>query len=372
MKALFLFNGQRDAEARAVEAGAGHDNHFLGMYRVRRYGIESEFREPERSLPKGLARWWRRTAGLHFAHFIYLPILSRYDLVFSNGAFGLFFVKTLLRLKRPKWVINDANVMGTLGDGKTLKQKAFAFAVSRADGIVTLSLAEKEALEKRFPHLAGRIEFIYKGVDLERFKPQDVVEEEYLLSVGLDPGRDFKTAIEAVRDTKYELRIATKPERVEKYGPLPENVSVKRYPMEEMAALYARAKLVVVTLAVKSEESTDSMGTYAVIEAMASGKPVIVTRSAALAPYVTDGVTGVFVPPRDPDALRTAIEELWNDDAKRRAEGKAAYEHAQAHFGAEEYGRAIAAFFYRVTGQEAPPSLRRGTAGSATEGDVLG
>jgi glycosyltransferase involved in cell wall biosynthesis len=52
-------------------------------------------------------------------------------------------------------------------------------------------------------------------------------------------------------------------------------------------------------------------------EAMAHGRPVVATAVGGLVDAVEDGVTGLLVPPADPDALRGAIERLLADAALR-------------------------------------------------------
>ncbi|HSP79372.1 MAG TPA: glycosyltransferase, partial [Myxococcaceae bacterium] len=49
---------------------------------------------------------------------------------------------------------------------------------------------------------------------------------------------------------------------------------------------------------------------YAVVEAMASGVPVIVTDNTGAADLVEDGVNGYIVPTADPHALRERLEHL--------------------------------------------------------------
>jgi len=54
------------------------------------------------------------------------------------------------------------------------------------------------------------------------------------------------------------------------------------------------------------------------------GKPVIVTRVGSIPESVKDGITGLVVPPRDPEALARAMVDLLLDDARRREMGAAA------------------------------------------------
>ena len=51
----------------------------------------------------------------------------------------------------------------------------------------------------------------------------------------------------------------------------------------------------------------------AVIEALASAKPVVATCVGGVPEVVRDGETGLLVPPRDPEALAKAISRLLED-----------------------------------------------------------
>jgi glycosyltransferase involved in cell wall biosynthesis len=67
-------------------------------------------------------------------------------------------------------------------------------------------------------------------------------------------------------------------------------------------------------------------------EAMAHGRPVVATAVGGLADAVEDGVTGLLVPPRDPVALRAAVERLLADGELRRTLGANAREAAAERF----------------------------------------
>ena len=64
-------------------------------------------------------------------------------------------------------------------------------------------------------------------------------------------------------------------------------------------------------------------------EAMAHGRPVVASAVGGLLDAVDDGVTGLLVPPRDPHALRAALERLLEDPELRERLGRAGREKAE-------------------------------------------
>jgi glycosyltransferase involved in cell wall biosynthesis len=70
----------------------------------------------------------------------------------------------------------------------------------------------------------------------------------------------------------------------------------------------------------------------ACLEAMACGKPVVASAVGGLLDLVVDGVTGLLVPPRDPAALRRALESLLADRDLRLRLGAAGRRRAAERF----------------------------------------
>jgi glycosyltransferase involved in cell wall biosynthesis len=81
------------------------------------------------------------------------------------------------------------------------------------------------------------------------------------------------------------------------------------------------------------------------LQAMASGLPVVATPETGAADLITHGVEGLIVPSGDPLALAGALAELVADPERRRAMGAAARRRVEAGFGWSDYGgRALAAY----------------------------
>jgi len=98
------------------------------------------------------------------------------------------------------------------------------------------------------------------------------------------------------------------PERVRMAGILEER---------ELAACYAAAD-------VYAWPAVREAYGLAMLEAQASGLPVVAGQEGGVAEVVRDTKTGLLTPPRDPEAFALAIADLLDHPAKRRSMGRAA------------------------------------------------
>jgi len=86
----------------------------------------------------------------------------------------------------------------------------------------------------------------------------------------------------------------------------------------------------------------------AVMEAMAAGLPVVVTRVGGLPELVENGRTGLLVAPGDARALSDAIGLLLSDDELRARLGEAARTHVRAHHGWGKVAEQVERVYYSL------------------------
>jgi glycosyltransferase involved in cell wall biosynthesis len=145
-------------------------------------------------------------------------------------------------------------------------------------------------------------------------------EPPEVLYVGrLSPEKNVDTLVEAVGD--LNLVVAGD-------GPLRERVpnALGAVTHAEVKRLLERASVVV------APSDREGFG-LAAAEAMAFGRPVVAAAGGALLELVTDGETGLLVPPRDAPALRRAVERLLADRELRERLGREARARARERFG---------------------------------------
>jgi phosphatidylinositol alpha-mannosyltransferase len=97
----------------------------------------------------------------------------------------------------------------------------------------------------------------------------------------------------------------------------PDLLFVGSVPQEDLASYYASADVFCAP-----STGGESFG-IVLVEAMASGVPVVCSDIGGYRALVHDGTEGLLVPPRDPAALATAIGMLLDNPARRAAMGEA-------------------------------------------------
>ena len=101
---------------------------------------------------------------------------------------------------------------------------------------------------------------------------------------------------------------------------------------DELPAFYADADIVAIP---SLKEATSIAG----LEAMSSARAVVATRVGGLPEIIEDEVTGLLVPPRDPEALALAIIRLLESPDLRKQLGQAARARVEREFTWEHVAR---------------------------------
>lgn len=217
------------------------------------------------------------------------------------------------------------------GDLRLLIAGAAVVIACNAD--VAASLAEGGSRPALLPH----------GVDLLRFRssPPPARRETCLLAVGrCVEKKGFEVLIRA-------MTLVTAPACLRIVGEGPLRPALEEAAREwgvagrvkflghrthaQLADLYAGSDVVVVPSVIDRDGDRDGLPNV-VLEAMASGRPVVASDVAAIASAVRDRMTGVLVPPGDPTALAGVLDELAADPAARFRMGEAARREAHERF----------------------------------------
>ena len=230
----------------------------------------------------------------------------------------------------------------------SLTRRVMRWLGERLSAVVVLGEGERDFLVREQLVPAARVHVIQFGVDAAFWTPGAGGPGEAALAVGNDDGRDYDTLLAAIGNRPLRLHTS-----LEVRAALPANVTRTRggWSNRELSDaglrdLYRRARMVVVPLT----DSSQPQGQSVTLQAMACGRPVILTRTRGLwSPALMRHQENCWlVPPRDPAALREAIERLWTDEALAAHIGQAAAATAGQHFTSARMADDLGALLARV------------------------
>ena len=238
-------------------------------------------------------------------------------------------------------------------DARTLG--AYRRALAGADRVCFFSRNQGPTLERELGLPARSLRSVPFGIDTDFFAPRAPPEAGYILSIGQDAGRDHQTLLDAVRGTDMPVRLVA-PLR-ELAATAPPNVELIWRTVEhrDYRELLAGAAVVAIPTSAPAYPS----GQTVVLEAMAMGKPVVTTDSAAMRDYVEPGRTGLLVPAREPRALAEALRRLLDDAQLRDALGGAAREQARRSFSHLAMWSALASVLEELAPRSSPVAVCR-------------
>jgi colanic acid/amylovoran biosynthesis glycosyltransferase len=226
----------------------------------------------------------------------------------------------------------------------------------KARAIVTETDYAARFLSERFPYLGDRVHRIYNGLDLAEFGRADFSSTPPLIiAVGrLIPKKGFSDLIRACAllaerrksfrceiigegPLKNELR-----EQIDKFC-LQNNVELAgAKPQTQLRRRLAAANVFVLPSVIDPDGGMDNLPTV-IMEAMATGLPVVSTNIGGIPEMVVQNETGFLVQPGDAAAMADAIETVINDCSSAARLGHSGCERARALFSIEKNVRELCA-----------------------------
>ena len=228
--------------------------------------------------------------------------------------------------------------------------------VGAARVVVTETDYAEKFLRERFPECADRIHRVYNGLNLAEFRratfssdpPSIVAIGRVIVKKGfanliracallVERGKSFRCEIVGEGALENQLRAQIEQLRLQEFVQLP-----GPKPQHELRARLANASVFVLPSVPEPEGGMDNLPTV-IMEAMATGLPVVSTRVGGIPEMVIDNQTGFLVQPEDAVALAGAIEKVTKDRSLGQTLGRAGYERAQKLFSIEKNVRELCA-----------------------------
>lgn len=225
----------------------------------------------------------------------------------------------------------------------------------RVDLLLACSSVQVKFLRQYLGLGESRVRFVWDHTDNDFFtrgKPEPGRTRPLIVSVGLEK-RDYVTLAAATATLDVDVKVSGFSEDATVLAQtfpreIPANMSRGFYTWSDLLQLYRSADLIVVSV----HENRYAAGVQSLMEAMACGRPVVVTASAGLASYLDDA-TGISVPPGDTAAMRAAISRTLADRPAAECRANKGYELATRRHAIEGYVDQVANHL-RALGVAAP------------------
>ncbi len=229
-----------------------------------------------------------------------------------------------------------------------LKKKLWDWLLPCAEAVVSQTSMELAATWQEFGLREDRQFFIPMLVDTATFQPDEKREKgDYLLAAGTNEGRDYPTLLAALPEGQ-RLIIVTDHQNaaiIEQHRQPGRRVEVlQAVPILELKALYEKAKVVINPLV----ETDYCSGHTVLLENMALGNAVIISRVEGMQDYIEDGVTAITYAPRDVAELRRKIQASLDEPERFSAIGSQAAQWVQ-RFSTAEFAKKLIRIAEQVT-----------------------
>ena len=276
------------------------------------------------------------------------------DLIHANWTVCGVMAGVVGRLRRKPVITTLRGSDMARAEHSRLDRVILGLAVRTSTTIICVSEAMAERARRRFPHRAADIHACLNGVDEAFFRivrtPSDGHALRVLAVGNLIRLKGFDVLIEAVARAhgRDRMKVCIVGDGVEEEAlralAAARGVSAcfefaGRLPVADMPGQFANADVLVLSSYSEGRPNV-------VVEALASGLPVIATDLEGVRGMVVDGDTGWLIPAGNADQLAAALDRANTDRAELRRRGERAREVANRQLGTwAETARAYDALF---------------------------
>lgn len=347
MKVLYLYSGKRKNKFKGDMHIDYPDTQFYGLNHLFKHDIDATFKEIDDLIKN---KFLLKILSFRARHFLLYFLTRKYDIVFGSSILYMMILKKIFRSKTQFILLNIGLKRTLLSNVENIKSKIINLFVKELDGVVCLANVQKKFVLDRFPTLGNKVYYVSLGVDKEFYKPIFDNRKEYILSVGRDNGRDYKTVIDvAAKMPEQEFQIVCSQRNLEGIGNIPRNVKIYYdINIEELNRKYQEAKiLLLITHDDKYSDASDCSGQTVLLDAMASGLSIIATKKEYLSDYLVDKEDALFVTPYDSDDIINKIIMLYNNAYALKI-AKNSREKIERKFSTEKMAKNLALIFKKT------------------------
>lgn len=284
-----------------------------GLLYLRHEGVDVAIEESLGGLLNPLSRMHEFYSGLDPLRAVRVTWRRRqYDAAICVGdatAYFLLRIREALGARLPIVLIDPA-----LSDTYPRRKRLQDFVIPRVEHVVVLGQAQLDYLRREYGDLPASV--LYNRADVEFYRPgprPSLAGAPFVFSIGNDRSRDFATLAAAAqicgRNPAFRHRFV-----VQTALAVPDNVPTlevdrTHIPYTRLRELYRTAAIVALPL----HDVVHPGGITSALEAMASARPLVISRSRGMEDYFVDGETALVVPPGDARALAAAVQHLIDE-----------------------------------------------------------